>query len=675
MKNIGLFLVVSLFFLTTSIFAQRKGIGGVLKDTITLVPEKFPVTRGDLPDAHTLIDFMPKIGNQRSIGSCMSWSSVYGAMTIAKRIENGDFEETPFSAISAHSSYRLYYDSICRMYSSKKGLYRDSKNWYCYFANCVRGAYPIEYLDRMKILGCAKMGLNENPYECDTLTPYYISYPNKIYDFSSVDVNKIEDLKKALLQNSPLVITIDFYDKRCWADDQYFNNGVWDGKNEGSVDGGHAMLLVGYDDKKAGGAFHIVNSWGDRFGQNGTFWIKYGDVNKIDHAYRIVLDPLKNKDINNISYPSGRISGNELEAGEYEASFSSNNNFAFITGSGSSSQLLDVKNKKTIDLSGLTNLDYSNDKRYIVGLTENARKIVLLSHLEENQLASKDFSITKLGAKNKVEFNLPNDLVVKSVHVCTKGWNNEIKDFKQVAIVSKDNRAFIWFPNSGKFMEVLKSSLFAKKNKTKYMFFNPNMNSFIMINKNNDVLRYDLDYKHKTRYQKKFINFEINNYISSGYDKLIFVGEKEAMEVRLSQQINKSIKNYINQKLLLKRTLVSTTNANLVEPIKFGLNIKGSTYYATNNEVYKWNGMNNHEKLNIKTTTTIEKMIDYQKQNVLLVKTKTSIIVYDLRKKSVIKEYKKINSMLGVSDDGILIAKDLFNNLISIDLKWLFLNF
>ena len=65
-------------------------------------------------------------------------------------------------------------------------------------------------------------------------------------------------------------------------------------------------------------------------------------------------------------------------------------------------------------------------------------------------------------------------------------------------------------------------------------------------------------------------------------------------------------------------------------------------------------------------------MMVYQKENSLLIKTKNSIFVYDLNKKSVLKEYKNINAMLGVSEDGILIAKDLFNKLITIDLKWLY---
>ncbi len=665
--------MVSLFVLTTTTFAQRKGLTGARKDTVVLVPEKFPVTRGELPGSHTLIDFMPKIKSQGGIGSCVSWSSVYGAMSIAKRIENGDFEETPFSPIRAHSAYKLYYDSVCSYYQRTKGPDYYYTKIACELKECSDGAFTYEYLNQIKKYGCSKMELDENMYRCNVLPPYYTHFPDKIYDFTYIDASKVEDLKKALLQNSPIVIIIDYYAQRCWADDQYFKNGVWDGKNEGPYSGSHAMLLVGYDDKKEGGAFHIVNSWGDDFGQNGTFWIKYADAGKIDRAYRIILDPSKNKDIKNVSYPSGQINGSELKAGEYDALFSSKNNFAFITGSGGSSQLLDVVNKKTIDLAGLTNINFSKDKRCLVGLTENDSKIVLLSNLEENQLSSKDFNYAKLGAKNKKEFSLPKGIMVQSINVYTKGWNNEIKDFKQVAIVSKDNRAFIWFPNSGEFKEVFKPTLFTKKNKTKHMFYNPYMSSFIMIKDNNEVFRYDLEYAQKTRYQKDFLNFEINKYVSLGYDYVFFANDDIAIEAMLGQSTKKNLRNFIRQKILLERKRPYKSSINLDKPLTTALYTSyGGTYYTIENEVYKWYSYREHEKLNLTATTSVEKMIVYQKENSLLIKTKNSIIVYDLEKKSVLKEYKNITAMLGVSEDGILIAKDLFNKLISIDLKWLY---
>jgi Papain family cysteine protease len=55
--------------------------------------------------------------------------------------------------------------------------------------------------------------------------------------------------------------------------------------------GGHAMTVIGYDDRKFGGAFQIMNSWGPEWGKDGVGWVRYGDFRTyVKEAYGI--DPL-----------------------------------------------------------------------------------------------------------------------------------------------------------------------------------------------------------------------------------------------------------------------------------------------------------------------------------------------------------------------------------------------
>jgi hypothetical protein len=55
--------------------------------------------------------------------------------------------------------------------------------------------------------------------------------------------------------------------------------------------GGHAMCVIGYDDRVEGGAFQIMNSWGNEWGQNGIAFVRYGDFKEfVREAYG--LDPL-----------------------------------------------------------------------------------------------------------------------------------------------------------------------------------------------------------------------------------------------------------------------------------------------------------------------------------------------------------------------------------------------
>jgi len=56
--------------------------------------------------------------------------------------------------------------------------------------------------------------------------------------------------------------------------------------------GGHAMCVVGYDDKKYGGSFLLMNSWGPEWGTNGFAWVRYGDFKYfVREAYG--LDPMQ----------------------------------------------------------------------------------------------------------------------------------------------------------------------------------------------------------------------------------------------------------------------------------------------------------------------------------------------------------------------------------------------
>jgi Papain family cysteine protease len=44
----------------------------------------------------------------------------------------------------------------------------------------------------------------------------------------------------------------------------------------GNLRGGHAVVVVGYDDSRGGiGAFRILNSWADNWGEEGYFWMSY----------------------------------------------------------------------------------------------------------------------------------------------------------------------------------------------------------------------------------------------------------------------------------------------------------------------------------------------------------------------------------------------------------------
>jgi Papain family cysteine protease/Putative binding domain, N-terminal len=81
----------------------------------------------------------------------------------------------------------------------------------------------------------------------------------------------VEALKGALYAYGPLVTTMDVY-----SDFFSYRTGVYSYVT-GSYQGGHAILLVGYND--AGKYFIAKNSWGTGWGEGGYFKVAYGELN------------------------------------------------------------------------------------------------------------------------------------------------------------------------------------------------------------------------------------------------------------------------------------------------------------------------------------------------------------------------------------------------------------
>jgi C1A family cysteine protease len=80
----------------------------------------------------------------------------------------------------------------------------------------------------------------------------------------------VDALKSALNTYGPLVTTMDVYD-----DFYYYSGGVYATTSSG-YEGGHAILLVGYDDGAQ--CFIAKNSWGTDWGEAGYFRIAYSEL-------------------------------------------------------------------------------------------------------------------------------------------------------------------------------------------------------------------------------------------------------------------------------------------------------------------------------------------------------------------------------------------------------------
>jgi C1A family cysteine protease len=214
-----------------------------------------------LPSEYSLKDFAPEVGNQGQLGSCVSWASSYGGMSMVKRIESGNKTLTPFSPLNLYIRLKL-----------KNGE-----------SPCSSNSDIQQSLELLKNNGCEQYDKFDNICSANP-PPINKIYNNKLFDYSYINVTK-ENIKKAIYTNCPVVFGIACHPKGSDWENLQLDQGVWNGYFSGNVDGGHAMCIVGYDDNKAGGAFEVLNSWGKDFGKSGYFWIKYDDfICDADHV-------------------------------------------------------------------------------------------------------------------------------------------------------------------------------------------------------------------------------------------------------------------------------------------------------------------------------------------------------------------------------------------------------
>ena len=91
----------------------------------------------------------------------------------------------------------------------------------------------------------------------------------KILNYGSVSAT-VSAIKDALVNYGPLVTTFSVY-----ADFFSYNGGIYS-YTSGAYQGGHAVLIVGYDDVNQ--CFIVKNSWGTGWGEAGYFRIAYSQL-------------------------------------------------------------------------------------------------------------------------------------------------------------------------------------------------------------------------------------------------------------------------------------------------------------------------------------------------------------------------------------------------------------
>jgi len=220
-------------------------------------------TSKNLGNRYSLRSFAPSIGNQLSLGSCVSWATAYAGFTIVRRVEENNPALEPYSPLNLYVRYKKHF---------KEDV-------------CGDGAYTAYALNILKRKGCSLFKNFRN--RCDTDVEVEKVYNDKLYSYDQISPRDLTSLKTSISSKRPVVISIPCYEN-CWSN-AVLQNGVWSGYYSGAQNGGHAMCVIGFDDNKGGGAFEVMNSWGEDWGDNGFFWITYDDFTKhVNDCYALI---------------------------------------------------------------------------------------------------------------------------------------------------------------------------------------------------------------------------------------------------------------------------------------------------------------------------------------------------------------------------------------------------
>ncbi len=275
--------LVNFLFISSLSFGQNlpKHGKGLLLEAETkaseTIPLKSPQTeesyRG-LPSAVSLKQYCPTPGDQGEYGTCVGWTTAYAARTIleARQLDLRSQAEIDKLIFSPGFIYKLVKEDEDQ--------------------NCTFGAIMTDALQKMQVHGVAKK--SSFPEQCVDYVPektykeaegFKLKDYVRLWNVSYSTEERILALKKSLTEGNPVVVGLkappSIYDaKEFWRPTE----------NPTQEWGGHAICVIGFDDKKGQrGAFEVMNSWGTGWGNGGFTWIEYDTfINFVPFGYELV---------------------------------------------------------------------------------------------------------------------------------------------------------------------------------------------------------------------------------------------------------------------------------------------------------------------------------------------------------------------------------------------------
>ena len=297
-------------------------------------PLAYGYGQNTLPKKVSLEQYAPQSLHQGQQGSCVGWASAYAARTILQSRASGtDPNNVAFSPAYLYNQIALSGCQGAYMIDAMKAMKQNGSvpfNQFRYNASSCSQKPNQNHIQsgrQFVIKGYNRLTLGANNYKPDILA-----------------------IKQNLAQGAPIVIGMQVggtFMSRMLGQSTWYPS-----QRDYSLRGfsGHAMTVIGYDDNREGGAFHIMNSWGQDWGNRGKAWVKYKDFEYfVKEAYGL--------------YPMGSSDDKKFDANKMAVEFG----------------LLDNKSQSTISLKQKSDMVFQTVKPIRKG---DKFKVVIANSIE-----------------------------------------------------------------------------------------------------------------------------------------------------------------------------------------------------------------------------------------------------------------------------------------------------
>lgn len=215
-------------------------------NTYSAIPLR-SLKRGFLPPKVDLANFFPPVGRQGAQSSCVGWALGYAARSYYHRQgqQSGHPVPEPFSP---------------------SFVYNQTKESSCASGSSISSG--LQLLEKVGIVGVSEFPYD--PEDCSrqpTTDQLLRAQQYRIKGWARVETGQVEAIKGELALGNPVVVGL-------WISPSFYRikNGIY-ADVDADIRGGHALVVVGYDDQL--GAFKLMNSWGENWGERGFGWISY----------------------------------------------------------------------------------------------------------------------------------------------------------------------------------------------------------------------------------------------------------------------------------------------------------------------------------------------------------------------------------------------------------------